>query len=286
VASDEHGWEQWPWDDTVFAGAAPYYARGRPPYSPALADAFRAALALDGSGRLLDVGCGPGTITIPLAHLFTSVVGLDADAQMLTEARRLATEQQVDNAAWVHLRAEQLPAGLGTFRVITFAASFHWMDRPRVASSVRTMLDPGGAVVHVDAPAYRNEQPAGAAEPAHPPVPDDAIAALRRRYLGPDTRAGHGIRNTSPSGEDAVFQTAGFAPAERVTVRDGRWLERTVDDVIAHVLSSSATAPKLFGDRLDAFIVDLRRSLDDASSSGMFSVQLPDNRLNIWRPRS
>ena len=26
-----------------------------------------------------------------------------------------------------------LSAGLGSFRAVTFAASFHWMDRPRVA---------------------------------------------------------------------------------------------------------------------------------------------------------
>jgi hypothetical protein len=63
----------------------------------------------------------------------------------------------------VRERAEALPAGLGLFRVITFGASFHWMDRPCVARAVRTMLTPGGAVVQVDAPGYR---------PARTVVPD------------------------------------------------------------------------------------------------------------------
>jgi len=56
-----HGvsWEDWTWDESLFAGAAPYYERGRLPYSPAVADVFEHALGLDGRGRLLDVGCGP-----------------------------------------------------------------------------------------------------------------------------------------------------------------------------------------------------------------------------------
>ena len=61
------------------------------------------------------------------------------------------------------------------------------MDRPRVAAAVATMLD-----------------------------------QLRRQYLGSDRRAGQGIRNTSPSGEDQVFQEAGFRPAQTVTVPDQR----------------------------------------------------------------
>ena len=44
----------------------------------------------------------------------------------------------------VRLRAEGLPAGLGTFRLVTFAASFHWMDRPVVARTVRVDVDPPG----------------------------------------------------------------------------------------------------------------------------------------------
>jgi len=60
-------------------------------------------------------------------------------------------------------------------------------------------LDPGGAVVHVDSRT------------------GEALDQLRRQYLGSDRRAGQDIRNISPSGEDAVFQQAGFLPAETVT---------------------------------------------------------------------
>jgi 2-polyprenyl-3-methyl-5-hydroxy-6-metoxy-1,4-benzoquinol methylase len=73
-------WFECEWDETLFAGAAAYYNRGRLPSAPGLADAFKNAFGLDGRGRLLDVGCGPGTVALPLAGLFREVVGLDADA--------------------------------------------------------------------------------------------------------------------------------------------------------------------------------------------------------------
>jgi SAM-dependent methyltransferase len=276
------GWETWTWDESLFAGAARYYEQGRLPYAPGLADAFARRLALDGRGRLLDVGCGPGTVTLVLAPLFQAVVGLDPDPGMLACASAAAAERGVGNATWVRQRAEALPAGLGRFRVVTFAASFHWMDRPRVASAVAAMLDPGGAVVQVDAPAYRVGE-SGQGSLPYPPPPDDALDQLRRQYLGRDRRAGRGIRNTSPDGEDGVFQGAGFRPAQTVTVPDGRAVELTVDDVVARVFSMSSTAPHLFGDRREDYERDVRGILTRASRSGRFSVRLPDNILRIWR---
>jgi SAM-dependent methyltransferase len=282
-ASARHGWEHWTWDETVFQGTAAYYRQGRKPYAPALAGALADRLSLDGRGRLLDVGCGPGTVALFLAPLFESVVGLDADPAMLEEAHEAATEAHVTTASWVHMRAEELPGTLGTFRVITFAQSFHWMDRPRVARTVRSMLEPGGAVAQVD---LWHTDPPGRTPPSgpYPPVPAAAIDKLRVRWLGPDRRAGQGFRNTSPDGEDDVFQAAAFAPEEVVLVADHRILERSVDDVVAWVLSTSSTAPHLFGGRLDAFVGELRDLLLAVSPEGRFSVPLSDNRLRLRRP--
>ena len=148
------------------------------------------------------------------------------------------------------------------------------------------MLDPGGAVVQVDAPGYRIDELSAETRRGtlpFPPPPDDALDQLRRQYLGSDWRAGRGIRNTSPGGEDQVFQEAGFSPAETVTVPDQRPVERTADDVVARVFSSSSTAPHLFGDRRDNYETDMREILTQVSPSGQFSVRLPDNILRIWR---
>jgi SAM-dependent methyltransferase len=278
------GWDQWQWDGTLFAGAAAYYRQGRMPYAEGLADAMADALHLDGHGRLIDMGCGPGVVALRRAHLFDDVTGLDPDADMLTEGTQQAEALKITNVNWIRMKAEDLTGALGRFRIATFAASFHWMDRPKVAHAVWSVLEPGGAAVQVDAPSYRTDDRAGLSttDLPHPPPPDDAMTELRTRYLGPDLRAGRGIRNSSPDGEDAVFRASGFLPMRRVVVPDGRSLTRTVDDLVALRLSSSSTAPHLFGDRIGDVEADLRRLLVEAPPSGLFSVCLPDNVISIW----
>lgn len=276
----------WQWDPTLFQGCAAHYDVGRIPYAEGLADALGLATPMHRTkGRLLDVGCGPGTIALRCAHLFDEVVGLDPDADMLREAARLAHTRGITNAQWVALRAEALPANLGLFRIVTFAASLHWLNRLQVFSTVRSMLVAGGVAVHVDNPGYRRDS-AAITGSAFPSPPEQALEALRVRYLGTDRRAGQGIRNTSPDDEDAVFLAAGFAGPHIVTVPDGRVLVRSVDELVAERFSFSGTAPHLFGDQLPAFEYDLRALLWRTSPRGYFSVPLSDNLLKIWTPVS
>ena len=96
IRGDPHvAGELTPYDPTLFEGSAAHYRFGRPPYSPQLEAVLGEELRLDGSGRLLDGGCGPGILTIRLAHLFEEAVGLDPDAAMLAEGRRVADERGI-----------------------------------------------------------------------------------------------------------------------------------------------------------------------------------------------
>jgi SAM-dependent methyltransferase len=272
----------WEWDETLFLGSAPHYQRGRLPYAPGLAELLAGVLPLDGRGRLLDVGCGPGTLALGLAHLFAGIVGVDPDRGMLAEAARRAGEAGVtDRTRWVRIRAEELPAGLGTFTVATFGQSFHWMDRDLVAATVNGMLRPAGALVHISDLKTERRTVDGLPYPA---VPYDAVQDLITRYLGPVRRAGRGVLpDGTPSGEDAILGRAGFAGPERHVVPGGQALERTSGDVRAWVFSMSYAAPHLFGARLGAFEADLARLLRDASPSGRFSERRPGTEVFVWR---
>ena len=274
---------RWEWDETLYAGSAAYYARGRLPYPADVASALRDALALDGSGRLLDVGCGPGSFTLVVAPLFDEVVGVDADNAMIVAAGEAARDLGIANVVWKRLRAEHLPADLGRFRVVTFAQSFHWVDRDRVAAVVRGMLDSDGALVHVQATTHQGVE--GTGPLPYPRPPRARIESLIQSYLGRVRRAG---RSTMPQGtatdEDGVLRAAGFVGPDRVTVPAGQLFDRTEDDVVASVYSLSSAAPHLFGARLPNFETDLRALLRDASPAGRFSEQQRDVALDIWRP--
>lgn len=279
--------EDWSWDETLFAGTAEFYARGRVPYPAELQRVFVGALGVDGAGRLLDVGCGPGTVALILAPFFREVVGVDADRGMIAEATRVSGELRLKNVSWVCMRAEGLPAGLGVFDVATFAASFHWMDRRRVAALMFEMLAPGGAFVQVDSAGVGEPDGAVVAPALDPEPPEEEIGDLVRAYLGPIRRAGQGLlRHGTPAGESEVVMSAGFRPPSSVFVGGGGLVRSSVDDIVASVFSTSGSAPHLFGDRLTAFESDLRSLLRERSSSGWFSRRIPYTQLRIWRKPS
>jgi SAM-dependent methyltransferase len=270
------------WDAKLYEGSAPYYARGRLPYPPEMASVLRDVLSLDGTQRLIDVGCGPGPVALLLAPLFAEVVGVDPDPGMIAEAARRALQQGVGNARWVEAQAEALPDDLGSFRVATFAQSFHWMDRERVASTVRDMLEPGGSWVHVSATTHQGLE--GVEGLRLPSPPREEIGQLIRRYLGPGRRAGSRTfaeGTPSRSGEEAIMLAAGFSGPRCVTVA-GHVHDRSEDEVVASVFSLSSAAPHLFGAQVDEFEHELRELLRGASPQRRFAEQAREIELVIW----
>src|SRR5207248_8533862 len=104
------------------------------------------------------------------------------------------------NTRFVQLRAEELPAGLGSFDVITLAQSFHWFQTDEVARTLHGMLVADGTLVYVGATTHEGEGN----------VPRDEIAALVERWLGPEKRAGQGVRILSPEHPRDVIDRNGF----------------------------------------------------------------------------
>ena len=257
-----------PYDPTIYLGAAAHYRSGRPAYSPGLEAVLTRELGLDGSGRLLDAGCGPGVLTVRLAHLFGQAVGLDPDAGMLAEGRRAAEESSITNIRWVRGVAEDLPAPApGPYRLVTFGQSFHWTDEQRVAETVYDLLEPGGALALVVHTVTGRPRPP---DPGVPAIPHDEIRALVAKYLGSTRRAGQG---TSPQRshrfEDVLVRTRFGAP-QQLFVAGLPGLLRDSESVLSGYLSMSYSAPHLFGDRLDDFAGEVRALLANRSAEGVF----------------
>jgi SAM-dependent methyltransferase len=256
------------YDPTIYLGSADHYRYGRPAYSPELEALLTQQAGLDGNGRLLDVGCGPGVLTVRLAHLFTQAIGLDPDAGMLTEGRRAAEERTIVNIRWVQGLAEDLPAAApGPYRLVTFGQSFHWTDEQRVAETVYDMLEPGGALALIAHTVTGRPRPP---DPGVPPIPHDEIEALVQEYLGSTRRAGQGtVPERNQRFEDVLARTR-FGVPQQFFVPGIPDLLRDSESVLSGYFSFSFSAPHLFGDRLDRFAGDVRALLADRSAEGMF----------------
>jgi len=256
------------YDPTIYQGTAAYYARGRPPYARTLAATLAAELGLDGAGRLLDVGCGPGILTVELAGHFNQAIGLDPDAEMLVEGARRAAEAGVEHIRWVHARGEDIPAlDLGTFKLVTFGQSFHWMARDQVAEAVYDILEPGGVLALISHAHEGRPQPEG---PGHPPIPHEAIRALIERYLGPRRRAGQGFSSWPTERYEDTFARTRFGAPRRLYAPGRPDIVRSVDEVLANYFSMSYAAPHLFGDMRAEFEAAVRAELARHSPSGLF----------------
>jgi SAM-dependent methyltransferase len=274
--------EGWEWDESLFAGTAEYYEQGRLPYAPGLVDAVVRLLTPGPRGRLLDVGCGPGTLTLRLAKIFTHSVGIDADPGMIAEANCRAAAAGVTDVEFFQARAEDLPLDLGKFDVAMFGQSFHWMDRDRVAAAVHEMLSDGDLFIQVSD--LKNAPARDRSALADPAPPYDEIRYLVKTFLGPVRRAGQGVLvKGTPDDEVEVLARNGFDGPDRITVPAGEVLRRSSDDVMAWVYSRSDSAPGLFGDDLKAFDSQLRGLLAETSPTAYFAEHSPDTELVVWR---
>ena len=262
----------------LYAGAAPHYALGRVGYPVELADHIGAELRLDGNGRLLDVGCGPGSLTLLLAGRFASAVGVDPDPGMLREADRRARMAGVGNVGWRQLYAEDLPAGLGAFNLITFAQSFHWVEQAQVAGAARTMLTADGACIHVHAVTHRGIDTD--ADLPFPTPPHDALLALADRFVGPSRRPTPPGR---PGSEAEIYRSVGFRGPRTITI-SRPVVTRTAEEVLAALLSLSGSTPYLLGDRQEDFVAEAHELLEQASPTGQFSEQLSEIAADVWLP--
>jgi ubiquinone/menaquinone biosynthesis C-methylase UbiE len=99
--------------------------------------------------RVLDCGCGPGSITCGLARLVRPgpVVGIDREASQVELARTRAETEGADNVTFDVASIYELPFVSGSFDVVFAHAVFEHLGSPdRALAELRRVLAPGGTV--------------------------------------------------------------------------------------------------------------------------------------------
>lgn len=102
--------------------------------------------------RLLDVGCGPGSITLDLAGLVSRAVGIDGADLAIERARVEAVRRGVSNATFENADAYELPFDDDSFDVVhAHQVLQHLADPVRALIEARRVVKPGGLVAARDA---------------------------------------------------------------------------------------------------------------------------------------
>lgn len=191
---------------------------------------------LDKRARVLDVGCGPGTITLDLARHLTDgwVVGLDRAGEVLGEARAAARKAGVRNLEFSVGDVYALAYEADTFDVVhAHQVLQHLSDPVAALREMGRVCKPEGLVAARDSD-Y-------AAFTWWPDVPElDEWLALHRalaRGNGAEPDAGRRLKSWArAAGLEVVSSTASvwcFSSPADVTWWGGLWADRVVGSAMA-----------------------------------------------------
>jgi SAM-dependent methyltransferase len=141
--------------DLGFRGeVADFYHRYRHGYPDAVMDALTGAFGLTSQDVVVDVGCGTGQLTLPLAARVRAVVGIDPSPDMLQRARQAADEQHVQNVTWMIGADTDIPALRGllgdhSVAAVTIGQALHWMSHEDLFRTSAPLVRPAGGVAVV-----------------------------------------------------------------------------------------------------------------------------------------
>ena len=130
---------------------AGFYHKYRHGYPSAVIDAVADAFGLNDQDLVVDLGCGTGQLTLPMAERVCAVVGLDPEPDMLLRARRAARDLDVLNVSWMIGADTDIPALGSLLRdrsvgAVTIGQALHWMEHDILFQAVNPLVRAGGGV--------------------------------------------------------------------------------------------------------------------------------------------
>ena len=241
-----------------FASTAELYEQFRPPYPPEFFRAVAERLQLSKQHALIDLGTGPGVLAIGFAPYVGQVTAVDPEPAMLAVARR-AIARAGHAVRLIEGRAEDLPADVGPFDLVTIGRALHWMEQRALGPMFERLVKPEGAIVvcaSFSAPGNRNAWL-------------DAYNTARRRW------SDEGLWSESRQGERAhrdlaaALEGTGFQVGEKIRVETTHQV--SVSDLAQRVLTFSSSSPAALGDRVDAMLADIEARLSPFGREGLLT---------------
>jgi SAM-dependent methyltransferase len=127
----------------TFDSAAQDYHDARPDYPPALYGDLVQRAALAPGARLLEVGCGTGKATLPLARRGFRITGIELGASLAAAARRNLAAYPGTEIVTADFEDWQPGPGPG-FDLVYGATAWHWIDPAVGYQRAWDRLRPGG----------------------------------------------------------------------------------------------------------------------------------------------
>jgi ubiquinone/menaquinone biosynthesis C-methylase UbiE len=249
----------------LFKGTAQYYCKYRPAYPPELIRWIVNRFELDGRGRLLDLGCGTGQLTVRFADWFEKITGLDNEAEMLQEAHRITDEMRICNVGWVHGKAENYIKGLKheLYRLVIIAKAFHWMDRERVLEQLYPRVERNGGVAIIDSYTPDRQEPTDW---------QIAVDEVVKKWYGPERRAGSSTYTHPTVSHESIVAASPFeVEVHWLPIYEYTW---TIESIIGNLYSTSFGTRRFLGDQAALFEKELEEALLSLDSSGIFKAPI------------
>jgi trans-aconitate methyltransferase len=236
--------------ERLFESAVDQYARYRTGYPSREVDHLADLVGLEHSGTVIDIGCGTGQLTLPLARHAAEVIAIDSIPDMLAVGRQNADAAGLTNITWLLGDSSKLETLVAPgAHVATFAASFHWTDRAEVALVLDALLDATGSIVTINDDLSDEEQPTWV----------HAVTDLRARYLGNEHTAATAPYTNPPVSHREILASSPFAAVEALT---WTWERRlTIEEAVGLQFTYSVSTPARFGDRAREFAADARAAI-------------------------
>jgi ubiquinone/menaquinone biosynthesis C-methylase UbiE len=114
--------------------------------------------------RILDIGCGLGHNTLPLAMAFpdAEVIGIDTGAPMLRYGHARAVALGIKNVKFMQLNAEETGFETESFDWIQTTMFLHETSMKamfKIGKEIFRMLKPNGLSLHIEQPQYSDKMP-------------------------------------------------------------------------------------------------------------------------------